>query len=219
MTGPWFLYLDESGDLGFDWAKPGTSRYFTICILAVRNVTQNKTISNAVKKTLRRKVQPRRKRKRTTDELKGTRTSLGVREYFFNQLAGVRFGIYALTLNKKRLYAELSENKERTYNYLARLILDQIPFEVADTSVELVLDRRKNKTQAADFNHYVKVQLKNRLSPKVPLFIYHRDSRSNNCLQAVDLFSYGIFRKYEGEDERWFRVFKGKVLYEDVFLP
>ena len=219
MTGPWFLYLDESGDLGFDWAKPGTSHYFTICILAVRTVTRNKTVSNAVKKTLRRKIQPRRKRKRTTDELKGTRTSLEVKEYFFNQLTGVHFGIYALTLNKKRLYAELSENKERTYNYLARLILDQIPFEVADTSVELVLDRRKNKTQAADFNHYVKVQLKNRLSPKVPLFIYHRDSRSNNCLQAVDLFSYGIFRKYEGGDERWFRVFKGKVLYEDVFLP
>lgn len=34
MTGPWFLYLDESGDLGFNPDKPGRSRHFTICILA-----------------------------------------------------------------------------------------------------------------------------------------------------------------------------------------
>jgi len=211
--------LDESGDLGFDWSKKGTSRYFTICILAIRTATRNKTVANAVKKTLRRKVNPRRRRKRTVDEMKGARTSLEVRKYFFNQVTGVRFGIYTLTLNKSRLYAELCAHKEQTYNYLARLILDQIPFEAADTSVELVLDKRKNKSQIADFNHYVKDQLQNRLSPAVPLFIRHQDSRSNYCLQAADLFCYGVFRKYERDDDTWFKVFQGKVQYEDVFLP
>jgi hypothetical protein len=219
VIGPWYLYLDESGDLGFDWSKKGTSRYFTICILAVRTATRNKTLSNAVKKTLRRKFNYHGADKKHVVELKGARTSLEVRTYFFNQVAGVRFGVYALTLNKSRLYPELATQKERTYNYLARLILDQIPFEAADTSVELVLDRRKNKTQVADFNGYVEAQLHSRLSPTVPLYIRHQDSQSNYCLQAVDLFSYGVFRKYERGDDSWLRVFRGKVQYDDVFLP
>jgi hypothetical protein len=42
MPGPWFLYLDESGDLGLDPDKQGRSRYFTICILAVSTTTRNR---------------------------------------------------------------------------------------------------------------------------------------------------------------------------------
>jgi hypothetical protein len=144
MTGPWFLYLDESGDLGFNLDKPGRSRHFTICILAVSTTTRNRTVASAVKKTLARKLNPKDKRRRLVNEIKATATSFAVKEYFFSQLTGVRFGLYALTLNKDRLYPELQRQKDRTYNYLARLILDQLPLENAADAVNLVLDRRKN---------------------------------------------------------------------------
>ena len=139
----WYLYLDESGDLGFDFENKTPSQYFTVTILALRTPVNNRSLINAVKKTLRRKVNPKRKRKRTTPELKGSRTSLEVKEYFFRQVSGIRFAIYSLTLNKRRLYPELQYKKEITYNYLARLILDEIPFEHAQTRVSLIMDRRK----------------------------------------------------------------------------
>lgn len=31
----WFLYLDESGDLGFDLVNKKSSKFFTVAILAV----------------------------------------------------------------------------------------------------------------------------------------------------------------------------------------
>jgi len=85
----WYLYLDESGDLGFDFENKSPSQYFTITILALRTPVNNRSLINAVKKTLRRKLTPKGKRKRIAAELKGSRTSLEVKKYFFRQVSGI----------------------------------------------------------------------------------------------------------------------------------
>ena len=215
----WYLYLDESGDLGFDFENKTPSQYFIVTILALRTPVNNRSLINAVKKTLRRKVNPKRKRKRTTPELKGSRTSLEVKEYFFRQVSGIRFAIYSLTLNKRRLYPELQYKKEITYNYLARLILDEIPFEHAQTRVSLIMDRRKTPREIMRFNRYIEEQLRNRLPPNVPLDINHMSSQESPGLQAVDMFCYGISRKYETKKMAWWNVFQGKVVKDILYLP
>ncbi|MBW2617805.1 MAG: DUF3800 domain-containing protein [Deltaproteobacteria bacterium] len=218
MRGPWFLYLDESGDLGFDRSKEGRSKFFTVCILAVSSATRNKSIAKAVQKTLRRKLNPKKKRNRSVKELKGSQTNQAVKDYFFRQLSGVHFGIYALTLNKNRLYPELQRKKERTYNYLSRLILDQIPFEDATEMVHLTIDKRKPQPEIVEFNRYITKELYNRLQPGVHLLISHDSSEINAGLQAVDMFCYGISRKYERGNYRWFNVFRGKVRWDELYL-
>lgn len=35
----WFLYLDESGDLGFDFVNKKPSKFFTIAILEIKSVS------------------------------------------------------------------------------------------------------------------------------------------------------------------------------------
>jgi len=59
----WFLYLDESGDLGFDFVNKGPSNYFTITILAVSGMSRNRAIIKATTKTLKRKLNRRGSRK------------------------------------------------------------------------------------------------------------------------------------------------------------
>jgi hypothetical protein len=172
-----------------------------------------------VRKTIRRLLNPKGRRQRVVAELKGNATSLRVKEYFFRQVTGIHFGIYALTLNKERLYPELQEHRQRLYNYLARLILNQLPLENADDTVNLILDKRKRGAQVQEFNRYVQRQLEDRLPPNVRLRITHENSRDNPGLQAADLFSWGIFRKYERDDSTWYEVFRGKLRYEDVYLP
>jgi hypothetical protein len=176
-------------------------------------------VASAVKKTLARKLNPKGKRRRLVKELKANATTLAVKEYFFRQLTGVRFGLYALTLNKDRLYPDLQKQKDRTYNYLARLILDQLPLENAADAVNLVLDRRKNRKERQEFNAYIQRELASRLPPEVRLRITHEDSVNNHGLQAADLFCWGIFRKHERGDNRWYEVFQGKVRYDRVYLP
>lgn len=211
----WFLYLDESGDLGFDFVNKKPSKFFTITILAIRGPENNRLLIKAVKKTLARKLN---RKKSIAEEMKGAKIVLEIKKYFYTQTKDLKFTIYALTLNKKRVYERLTKDKERVYNYISRLVLDKIPFEKAQEPVMLILDKSKTQKQIWDFNQYIFRQLKGRLDPKVPLDIKHQDSRQYYGLQAVDLFSWGIFRKYEKNDSKWFKIFREKVAFEEQYL-
>src|SRR3989338_4889659 len=170
----WYLYLDGSGDLGFDFVNKKPSKFFTITILALSRQEANRQLIKAVKITLRRKLNNPGHHKRMVRELKGTGTTLDIKKYFFEKVKGVKFGIYSITLNKKRVFERLAKDKSRVYNYIARKVLDEIPFEKnSNDRVELILDKSMVKQEITEFNSYIRRQLEGRLSPRVPLDIYH----------------------------------------------
>jgi len=215
----WYLYLDESGDLGFDFVNKKPSKFFSVTILAISCQDANKQLAKAVKLTLRRKLNNSSHRKRLIQELKGTGTTLEIKKYFYEKVKGIKFGIYSITLNKKMVYERLTKEKSRVYNYIARKVLDKIPFEKnAGARVELILDKSMAKPEIAEFNSYIRPALEGRLSPKIPLDIYHRLSHEHCGLQAADLFCWGIFQKYERQKDNWYKIFKEKVLFDEQFL-
>jgi len=215
----WYLYLDESGDLGFDFVNKKPSKFFTITILVIKGNIENRLLFKAVKKTLRRRLNPRGKRKRIVAELKGTKTTLEIKKYFYEQVKSLNFNIYAIALNKRRLYEYLIKNKSRVYNFIARNVLDQISFKEAKIKVELIIDKSKSKPEIVEFNGYIRRQLEAELDPKIPLNIYHFSSIESGGLQAADMFSYGIFEKHERRRMDWLNIFKEKVMYDSVCLP
>lgn len=215
----WYLYLDESGDLGFDFVNKKPSKFFTITILALSSQGANRQLLKAVKTVMRRKINYSKSKKRQAEELKGTGTTFEIKKYFFDKLKDVKFGIYSITLNKKMVYKRLTENKPKVYNYIARRVLDQIPFEKNDGSrVELIIDKSMAKIEIVEFNKYIRSQLEGRLSVNTPLDIYHWLSHNSNGIQAADLFCWGIFQKYERQDHKWFDIFKEKVKFDEQFL-
>ncbi len=125
----WRLYLDESGDLGFDFQNKKPSPFLTIAILATYNRGAATKIDQAVRRTLRRKVNRKKMNKKL--ELKGADSTIAVKRYFYRQIRDLEFGIYALTLNKIRVKHELRNRpdaKERLYNFIAREVMEKIPF-------------------------------------------------------------------------------------------
>lgn len=208
-----YLYLDESGDLGFDFFSKKPSKYFTVTVVTIRGTENNRQLINAVKKTIKRKLPD------GEAEMKGAKDSIAVKEYFHKQTAGIPFNIYAVTLNKQRVYDSLAKQKDRVYNFIARTALEKIPVEDAATRIQVIIDRSKNKREIREFNEYIIRHIKGRIDPMVPLDIYHWLSHENLGLQAADSFSWGIFRKYEKKDYEWFNVFKGNVRYDTVYLP
>ena len=52
----------------------------------------------------------------------------------------------------------------------------------------------------------------------VPFNISHIRSHESYGIQAVDLFCWGIYRKYVHHDEEWYDVFQDKIVYEQRFL-
>lgn len=209
----WYLYLDESGDLGFDFFGKKPSRFFTVTILAVHGTDSNRGLIKAVRKTIRRKLPVR-----ADAELKGSHTTLEIKQYFYGLVEPIPFDLYSLTLNKKRVYESLTRRKDRVYNFVARQVLDRLLLEHATTRIELIIDRSKSQREIGDFNAYIVRQLEGRIDPKVPLDIYHHSSHENLGLQAADLFCWGIFRSYERKDRTWRDVFAAKIRYDDVYL-
>lgn len=209
-----FLYLDESGDLGFDFFAKKPSKYFTITVLLVIGSENRKKMANSIKRTLKNKL-----KKKKLSELKGAKTSIEIKRYFYQHVESVPFELYALTLNKKRVYESLANKKDRVYNFIARKVLDVIPISNASERINLVIDRSKNKREIKEFNDYIIRQLSGRIDPLIPFNIDHHHSHEDLPLQAVDLFCWGIFRKYEKRDIEWFDVYKCKVKYDDLYLP
>ncbi|OGD86024.1 hypothetical protein A2696_04040, partial [Candidatus Curtissbacteria bacterium RIFCSPHIGHO2_01_FULL_41_13] len=152
-----YLYLDESGDLGFDFVNKKPTKFFTVAILAVNGVENNRKLIKGVKVTLRRKLNPKKHRRRIVQELKGKDTTLEIKQYFYKQISKVKFEIYAMTLNKKRVYDRLTKEKSRVYNFIARQVIDKIPFEKNKANrVELVIDKSKSKPEIEEFNSYIR---------------------------------------------------------------
>ncbi|MGE3278367.1 MAG: DUF3800 domain-containing protein [Candidatus Altimarinota bacterium] len=211
--------MDESGDLGFDFVNKKPSKYFTVTILALSSQEANRCLISAVKKTLKRKLNKRKSKKRMVHELKATSTSFDVKRYFYEQAKGIKWGIYSITLNKKKVYDDLAKAKSRVYNFVSRKVLDQIPFEMSiGTRIELIIDKSKGRTGIVEFNKYIQEQLQARIHPKTPLEIYHRDSQDTPGLQAADLFCWGVFQKYERRNQDWYAVFEDRVLFDDLYL-
>jgi hypothetical protein len=48
------------------------------------------------------------------------------------------------------------------------------------------------------------------------LIIEHQASFDNLGIQAVDLFSWGIFKKYEACDKTWYQVYEERVKFEEL---
>ncbi len=214
-----YLYLDESGDLGFDFVNGQPSKYFTVCILAIQNQHDKKIVEKAVKRTLHNKLNHGRKKHRIVEELKGASTEFSIKHYFYHQLEGVDFSIYALTLNKIRVFEELVKQKPRVYNWIARLLLEKIELRNSQNRIAFTLDKSKGFKGIKEFNTYIRSHLESEINPNIPLDIYHKDSREIKCIQAADLFAWGIRRKYENRDDEWYNVFKKKIKYDEKYLP
>ena len=201
------IYLDESGDLGFDVSKAGTTRHFVITLLVCDGREAADRFKVAVRRTMKHKL---RSRKRPVCEIKGSETLLSAKRYFFRQVPQNGWRLYTVIIDKVKLIDKLPApiNPHRVYNFMARLILSRIPFADVEGAVTLVVDRSKGKEGIRDFNDYIANHLAGFLPLKVPLNIYHEHSHVNAGIQAVDMFSWGIFRKYEFAEEEWYADFR-----------
>ena len=215
------IYLDESGDLGFDFRKPKTSSRFVITLLVCNGRDTSSGFKKAVRRTLRKKLNNKKSAKRRVNELKATETTLAIKKYFFRHVPSEGWRLYSVALNKKRVEKSLRtpQGKKKLYNFLARFLLERVDLSNPGNGVTLVLDKCKNKEDISDFNNYVENQLEALLPLNIPLNIYHERSHENAGLQAVDLFCWGFYRKYEISDRAWYNCYKGAIAFETEYLP
>lgn len=209
------IYLDESGCLGFK--KPKASKYFVITLLKLESLETQKRVFNAVRKTIKNKISPQGRK--ISYELKGSKTDLSIKQYFFRQMPPSDWGLYSVVVNKEKIpnHLQTNEGKKRLYNYLAKYLLENLTFKKEITRLDLYIDKCKNTREIKEFNAYITAHLN--LSPKTYLNINHVSSHENPAIQAVDLFCWGIARKHALDEIEWYECFRKNIKFEEVYLP
>ena len=205
-----YLYLDESGDLGFDFVEGKPSKFFVVTILAIHGTDQHRQLLKWLKTSMRRKSS----KNSSYFEFKGSLTPLKVKGYFYQKISKLDFAIYSVILDKKKSFQRMWYDKERIYSFIADSVLKNVLIEKNISRIEFVIDKSKSKQNIKKFDSYILSQMKGRVHPKVPLTIKHVNSLESQGIQVVDLFSWGIFRKYEREDTEWYNYFKEKIKLE-----
>lgn len=201
-----YLYLDESGDLGFDFENKRPSRFFTIAVLAVRGAENDRSLHTAVTRTARGRA-----RSAGSAELKGTNESLVVKVALYRRIAHLPLEIFAVTLDKRLVSDARRQNAHRLYDRVAREAVRAVPLRTATNRISLVVDRSKTRKDVQEFNSYLVESLGDLVPLRVPFDIQHHVSHENPGVQAADLFAWGVFRKYERTDLGWYRVFEAKI--------
>lgn len=216
MNDSLFIYLDESGDLGFNFENKGTPRYFIITLLGCHNELTVNKIKSAVRRTIKNKLKTR---KSNIHELKGTNTTLSVKEYFYNQIDQSKdWHLYGIILDKHKLKDRLPflPPEHRLYNYLSREVLKQVELKNLGSNLLLVVDKRKGKRGINEFNKYLSNHLEAILPLSVTYDISHEQSHENPTLQAADIFCWGIRRYYEHKDDAWLSVYRERLTLVEI---
>ena len=214
-----YIYLDESGYLGFNFNKQGTSRFFVITLLVIYSDHDNRKMLKMVERVVKNKIIKRKPGKNSDIEFKGTNSEIVIKSYFYNFVKNIEFEIFTIILNKARVVDKLRKNKEKLYNFVSKQLLAKCEFSKAQNRVILTVDKRKNKEGVKDFNNYLFTQLRKLIPLHLPFEQYHTLSYEHKGLQAVDVFCWGVYRKYERGDSEWYKYFQDKIKVEIVYLP
>jgi hypothetical protein len=185
-----YIFLDESGDLGFDSQKK-SSKYFVVTFLFVENKgpiekVMKKAARNLSKKELKRYIGVLHACK---EKPKTITKVLGV-------LNEKDISVLSIYLNKRKVYTKLKDEKHVLYNYISNILLDRLLTKrlvPLDSKIHLVASRREtNKFLNENFKSYLKHQVKN--NHQLDINIEVKVPSGEKCLQAVDFICWAIYQ-------------------------
>jgi len=201
-----YIYFDESGDLGFDFSKRGTSEQFLVTFMIAEN---KRPISTLVKKTFASlPVATKRKHSGSLHayyEKKATRIKL------LRGLAAKDVKIATIRLSKHKIL--IAGDPHELYANIAitlinRLFADGI-INDADAVTLIASRRNTSKILNARFSESI---INDARGTKFGVNIVK--PVDDKCLQAVDFISWAFWQKYEKNDNTYARLLANKTIRE-----
>ena len=207
-----YIFLDESGNLGFDFTKKKTTKFFIVTLLFVKN---KKPIEGIVKKTFR--SFPKNYLLHHSGVLHCFNERPQTRFKVLSRLSQKDVAIITIYLNKQKVYTSLQDEKHTLYNYVVNILLDRVytkKLVPVDQPIKLIASRREtNRFLNENFINYLHAQT--RLNHKLDIAIEIKSPQEEKSLQVVDFASWAIFRKREYGDESYTEIFKQKIVEEN----
>lgn len=206
------IFLDESGDLGFDFTKKRTSKFFVVTVLFVEQKRQIEKVIRRAHAGLRKKYKIRTLVLHAAKEepVNITKVCRG--------LVDRHCKLMTIYLDKSKVYTKLRNEKHVLYNYIVNILLDRIinrRLISKKDGITLVASRREtNKFLNENFRGYLRRQAKD--NHGVEFTIEIKTPAEEKCLQAADIASWSIFRKYEYGDDSYYQTLKPIIAEENA---
>jgi hypothetical protein len=199
-----YIYLDESGDLSFDFTKKGTSKFFIITVL----ISENKVLLDRLIKKINHEVVRMSKGKSAPNMLHASKQSDKIRIKLLTELILKNVQIDYICIDKRRNLNYSSVDKHRLYLDLTISLMDNVlKKSVLRDNVHLIASRREtDKILNGKFINGIESYFGNTVSVEIQI------PQNEKGLQVVDFCSWGVFRKYEYEDDSFYEIFKEKLL-------
>lgn len=206
-----YIFVDESGDLGFNFKKKGTSRYFLISFLFVPSTTTKRRIGKIVSNTF---LTLKKSKKRKSGILHAYKESAKTRFRLLNKLTVEDIKIMTISLDKEKVYTDITSEKNILYSNIVNILLNKIytlKLIPTDEKIYLIASKREtNKLLNDNFKKYIEGNKDNKFSIEVSILSPEKDK----CLQAVDFVSWSIYRKYKNGDYDYYNVIKNNIVEE-----
>ena len=208
-----FIFLDESGDLGF---SKGSSNWFLFTLVVVENPRKIEKIIKKIRKTLNKK------HKKNFSELHAYHCDDITRTRVLKSISELDdICVVTTILNKKKVHVDLRNQKNYLYNFTANIILDRLINKKIikdEENIFLVVDKKDTKKNLKEnFISYITKAMKEKRNGDFKMTL--SASYNEKGLQAVDFISWAIFRKYERGDFEFYEIIKDKIVDERLLFP
>ena len=206
-----YIYIDESGDLGF---SDKGSRYFVITCVKINDDRTN-VLFKRIPKEVREKSLTKKTKK--LSELKFSNSSPLIRERFLTRAAKLDIEIYSLIINKEHTQQKLKDNLPVLYSYLIKVLLEKVIS--LNNKVSICLDRSMSSNQRDNFENYINTEFYFRFQKVPELDIVHENSNCNEALQVIDFICGAFGYKYntaqlKGDFEYYTSIIKDRIKVE-----
>jgi hypothetical protein len=206
-----YIYLDESGDLGFEQDKKRSTTFFLVTFLFVPMKRPLNKLVSYTHRQLKLKHKMKRPVLHCFQEKPVTRIRL------LKKLAEKDCRIMAIVLNKNQVYTKLQNEKAVLYNYITNILIDRIVQKKllpVQQRIHLIASRREtSKFLNLNFKNYLEQQVQNK--HLIDFEVQIKKPHEEKGLQAVDFVSWAIFRKYEYGDDSYYNIVKPLIIEED----
>lgn len=206
-----YIFADESGNFDFS-AQQGASKYFILCTLTAADCTLGDGL-------LRLRRELAWKGAGLNTEFHATTDEQAIRDEVFKELQQHEFRIDATILEKAKAKPSIRSTDERFYQMAWYLHMKYVaPRVVGEKDQLLVIGASVGTRKRRAAFHGAVSDVIRQVSPTTAFQVASWAAASDPCLQAADYCAWAIQRKWEGNDDRSYRLIASKVRSEfEVF--
>ncbi|MDD3754466.1 MAG: DUF3800 domain-containing protein [Methanobacterium sp.] len=189
-----FIYLDESGNLGF---SEKSTQYFVVAALCCNEM---KTVDMCIKR-----VRNGLTKKYKKNEMKFSNSSDTTRRRVLKCIARRDVSIAYLSLDKNWVDDHLRDKPQVIHKYMFGQLLTNILHETSISRTKIIVDKFLDYKRIEEFDSYINKKISVRGD------IEHVSSQSNNGIQAVDFVVGAVHRKYRNNDDIFHNIILDKI--------